>query len=262
MIVTGTTSSLQAVAFPQFCRIRGNPEELKRSILSCFRVASMLSIPALVGLAVISKPLLSILGTKWADASTAMVILCLVASFQPIFFFTAPLLQAVSKPHYLAVIEWGHAAMLAGSIALAGKVLNGASIRGQVTGIAATRSFISIVFLTPFIVWIFQRFGGVRFTDALKVMMPSILAAVGTALVVLPASLFFIREGWSSWLVLGFQVALGGGTSLAILMLLDSRLRETVRAFFAERLHPSLAVASSGESVETPQPGSSGAAED
>ena len=38
MIVTGTTSSLQAAAFPQFCRIREKADELRQSVLSCFRV--------------------------------------------------------------------------------------------------------------------------------------------------------------------------------------------------------------------------------
>ena len=130
MIVTGATNSLQAAAFPQFCRIRDTPEELRRSVLSCFRTASILSIPALAGLAVISKPLLSILGNKWAGASTAMVILSVAAMVQPVAWFTAPLLQSVPDALF-GSYRMGHAISLAVDSSRCG-VSGNDTVRGQV----------------------------------------------------------------------------------------------------------------------------------
>ncbi len=241
MIVTGTTSSLQAAAFPQFCRIREKADELRQSVLSCFRVASILSIPALLGLAVISKPLLSVLGPKWAGASTAMTILCFSAMIQPVALFTAPLLQAVSKTHFLAMIEWGNAGLLAGSIALAGELLKHRDIQGQVTGIAATRLLTVLLVFLPFIIWVFRHFAGVRFPSILRVMLPSILSAVVTAAVVRGAAVFSMARSVAIWPALCGEVALGVVTASATLLLLDPRLRGTVSNFLTRLRRPALA---------------------
>jgi len=255
MIVTGTTSSLQAAAFPQFCRIQEKPGELRQSVLSCFRVASILSIPALAGLAVISKPLLSILGPKWADASTAMVILCFAAMVQPIALFTAPLLQSVSKTHLLAVIEWGNAALLASSIAMVGEMLKNHRALDQVTGIAATRLLTTFGIFLPFIIWVFRRFAGVSVSSTLKALMPGVLAAGIMATVVLAFSAFASHFGASLSVTLGTEITLGALTASGIVLCLDPRLRSSVTGFLANFKRAGLKVWP--EESTTPPPGGS-----
>lgn len=255
MIVSGTTNSLQAAAFPQFCRIRDTPEELRKSILSCFRTASILSIPALAGLAVISQPLLSILGNKWAGASTAMSILCVCAMIQTVAWFTAPLLQALSKTRFLAAIEWGNAILLAGSIALAVEFLRNDTTRGQVAGIAATRFATSYFVFLPFIVWVFGRFGGVRVSSILKVLMPSVLAAGVMALVVYSLSTFALWSGARLLPSLGAEVALGIVTASATLLLIDKELRGIASGFLTMLRHPVLFSWRSSGPMQGPESG-------
>ena len=48
-IVVMATSSVQAVALPEFSRLQDRPEELKKSALTCIRLSSVASLPALAG---------------------------------------------------------------------------------------------------------------------------------------------------------------------------------------------------------------------
>ncbi len=231
IIVTGTTSSLQAAAFPQFCRIQGDARELEKNVLTCFRVASLLSIPALAAVAVMSKPLLSILGPKWMDASTAMTIICFVAMVQPIALFTAPLLQALSKTHFLAAIEWVNAGVVAGSIAVAGELLKGATIRGQVNGIASTRSVTSFLIFLPFILWMFRRFAGVRLSSIGKAIMPSFVSAAVMGCMVVMVSRYAARYALGLWPTLAAELVVAAVTASATLLLVDGDLRQWVAEF-------------------------------
>jgi PST family polysaccharide transporter len=225
IILAGTTSSLQAAAFPQFCRIQENFAELRENVLSCFRMGGVLSIPLLAGVAVLSKPILSILGPKWADASTAMTIVCFAAMFQPIALFTAPLLQSLSKTHFLAAIEWGNAALLATSISIAGLLLRGQDVQHQVTGIAATRLITTVCIFMPFLVWMFRRFAGIRFSSMVQTLGSSFVAAA--AVVLADAGVMALSSGRALrlWESLSVEVFCGAAIGLAVLIYLDATVR-------------------------------------
>jgi O-antigen/teichoic acid export membrane protein len=234
MIVTVATSSLQIASFPQFCRLQDKPAELRRSVLSCLRTAAIVTIPALAGLAVISRRVLMAIGPKWIDGTDALRILCVVAAVQPILYFVGPLLQAKSKPHYLAIIEWTHAAIGAGSLVVAGALLKHSSTSVQVTGMAATRFVTAVLLLTPIIIWLFNQFAQVTVGAMLKVMAPSLLAAGATSGTVLLISHSALLERLSIWPALIVEIAIGGLVASAMLLWLDKELRRMVADLVAK----------------------------
>jgi O-antigen/teichoic acid export membrane protein len=243
MVVSGAISSLQAAAFPQFCRIQDRPGELRKSILSCFRMASLLSVPTLAGLALVSKPLLSMLGTKWAGASSAMSILCFVAMVQAIGLFIAPLLQAVSQTHFLAMIEWGNTALVVGSIALAGQLLKHGSTTVQVTGIAVARFGIAVLIFLPFLIWTFQHFAGFRSSAMLKVMVPSFVSAATMTCVVAIVMVFAATHNVRVVPSLVVEICAGAFTVLMTLLCVDADLRGRLSKYIVQFRSSEVAIA-------------------
>ncbi len=235
MVVSLATSSLQAASFPEFCKLQDNPDALRKSLLSCCRLAAIVTVPALGGVFAISSPLMLAIGPKWADAAGALKILCIVAIAQPVLYFVGPLLQALSKPHVLAVIEWIHAAIGAGSLAVAGELLKDKSSLLQVNGIAVTRFATTVLLLTPAIVWAFRHFAGVRFGSLARTIAPSFLTGGVTGLVVLVTSSVLFHP-MKPWPALVSEIVLGVFISSGMLLLLERGLRRTasqllIRAF-------------------------------
>jgi O-antigen/teichoic acid export membrane protein len=228
MVINVATSSLQIASFPQFCRLQDKPAELRRSVLSCLRTAAIVTIPALAGLAVVSRKVLTAVGPKWVDGTDALRILCVVAAAQPILYFVGPLLQAKGKPHYLAVLTWANAAICAGSLAVAGVLLRHASIPTQVTGMAATRFVTGVLLLTPIVIAFFNWLAQVRVGAMLKVMAPSLLSAGVMSAVVLLISHSALFERLSIWPALIVEIAIGGLVASAMLLWLDKELRRMV----------------------------------
>jgi O-antigen/teichoic acid export membrane protein len=226
-IVSVGTSSLQAASFPQFCRLQDKPDELRQSVLTCVRMAAIITVPMLAGLAVISGPLLSAIGSQWIDGTNALRILCVVAIVQPIFYFVGPLLQALSRPHHLALLEWGHTAIAAGSWVLAGELLKHESTPVQITGIAATRFVTAVLLLTPVIVWLFRQLADVRFGQLLQVMAPSFLAGGAVGFVVFATSSSVLFQMMSPWPALLSEIVVGGIAASGMLLWLDRELRRT-----------------------------------
>jgi PST family polysaccharide transporter len=227
-VITATTSSLQVASFPQFCKLQDKPDELRKSVLSCFRVSSIVTIPALVGIAAISKWLMLAMGPKWVDASTGVVILCVVGILQQPVYFVGTFLQAIAKPHYLAVIEWAHAAVSAGSLLAASILLKDQVVSVQVTGIAITRLITTVLFLLPLLIYVLRKYARITVSAAMQVMRPSLLAATATGLAVVLITLAGLLQNFKLWTAIAIQVALGGAAGVAVLLWLDNALRNAV----------------------------------
>ncbi len=227
-VVTVALASLQVAAYPNFCRLQNKTEELRASFLDCVRAGSILTIPALAGLAVMSPLLVSALGPKWADTADALRILAVIMMVCPVSNFLGPLLQAVSKPHSLAVIEWAHAIISAGSLVVAGEVLKHSSTWGQVTGMAVTRILTTAMLMAPLVFWLLPKYVGLRPSSIAKTMMPSLCAGAGTALAAYLACSFTASHILPRWPSIAMVILVGGLAGSAILLSLDHNLRKTV----------------------------------
>ena len=237
LVLDVATNSLQTVSFPEFSRLQDKPSELKRSVLSCLRLSSIVTLPALAGLASISDAFMGTIGGKWIPAADALKILCVLGAALAFANFTGPLLSALSKPHWVAMIVWLFNVINIAAIIGAAKFLTKASTAEQVVGIATARFATGALLFAPALLYILLRISRISLADLWQATRSSILAALVIATVLIPFSLGNLQLGYKPVVLLTGEVSLGGIAGLITLLILDIQLRNEVfnRVFVGAR---------------------------
>jgi O-antigen/teichoic acid export membrane protein len=227
-VVVMATSSIQAVSLPEFSRHQKNPIELRKSALACIRLSSAVTLPALAGLAAVSGPLMATIGPQWAPASGVLKVLCGVGMCVMFAYFTGPLMQALSRPHELAVLEWLRTAVGIVFLVAAGVLVRGSSLNWQIMGVALARLASVALIVAPAFLYILMRLCGISFRDIVVSVTPS--ASASGSLVI--AIAVFHASGWLSHFrpvnVLAGETLLGGIVGPAVLLGLDPQLRSAI----------------------------------
>ncbi len=227
-IQAAVTSSIQAVSLPEFSRWQDNPEALRRSMLVCIRLCAALALPAFAGLMAVAGPLMATVGPKWTPAADALRILSVLNAALMFAYFTGPLLQALSRPHQLAILEWARMAVGLVFLVVAGVLVKNGSVTWQLAGIALARFVAGALIVTPVFVYVFMRLCKISLRDLFSGVVPSIVASltVGGAVLLIQAS------GWVANLRPGFvlatEVIIGGAVGVPVLLSLDGELRGAV----------------------------------
>ncbi len=156
-VLTAATGSIQVVSLPQFSKVQHEPQRLKNSMISCIRLSAIATVPALIGLAIVSDPLMRVLGKSWAQSGDVLKILAMVGVVMTFQYLIGPLLQSVSKPHYAAAMVWGHGLTSVLAMSVAGTLLKHASTSHQILGIAAVRLVVVLIVFIPIIIYSLSR---------------------------------------------------------------------------------------------------------
>lgn len=227
-IVVIAMASIHSVSFPEFSRLQDNPEKLRESALTCVRLSAATSLPALAGLAAVSGPLMATIGPQWVSAADVVKILSVLSMFLIFAYFTGPLLQALSKPRALAVLEWARMAVGTVLLVVAGLLVRHGSAGSQIAGVAAARFITGALIVTPVFLSIFMRLCKISWRELLASVAPSAIASAS----VVGSVMLFHTTGWLASgkpiFLLIAEVVIGGVTGLAVLFRLDVQLRRSV----------------------------------
>jgi len=99
---TQITHLVGRVMFPTYSKLQDNKEALGRAYLKTFRMVSMLSIPATLGILIIAPDFIEIvLKEKWMPAVPALQVLCIFGLFRSIAATTGSIFQATGRPDIL-----------------------------------------------------------------------------------------------------------------------------------------------------------------
>jgi PST family polysaccharide transporter len=227
-VMTMVMASIQAVSLPEFSRFQKEPGQLRRSVLTCIRLSSAMTLPTLAGLIAVGTPLMAMIGPKWIPASNVVKILSGLGMMLVFSFFTGSLLQALGRPRHLAALEWVRAVVSTGALAAAGFLVRNGSISSQISGIACARFGVGALLVTPLYVYILLRLSGISLRELGAVIAPAALASVG----VVAAVALFHLTGWTTAqrpiAVLIGDSAIGGVAGLVVLFGLEKQLRRSV----------------------------------
>jgi PST family polysaccharide transporter len=226
-VVSVATTSIQGVSLSEFSRLQNQPEELRKSVISCIRLSSLVTIPALVGMAVVSGPLMATLGPKWMPATNVLRILCAQAMIFTLSYFTGPLLNALGRPDMSAKLEWLRAIIGCLFLVVIGLLLRRAPVGWQLNGIALAKAIPNVLFITPLYFYLLMRFARVSLQDVLSVLWNPVCASLSIV-----AAVYLLRlVVGSTWTrpisLVAAETAIGGAAGLAVLITLEKHLRGT-----------------------------------
>jgi O-antigen/teichoic acid export membrane protein len=224
------TSSIQAVSLPEFSRFQDDPDNLKKSALSCIGLSSSVTLPALSGLAAVSGPLMATIGPKWVAASDVLKVLCILGMVLIFGFFTGPLLQAMARPHRLALLEWARTVVGMLCLVVAGRLVRNGSVTSQIMSIALARFVAGALLATPVFMYILMRLCRISIRDLAAAVAPSAFASVAlVTMITMFQHLGYLSHGKPS-ILLVTEIAIGGTVGLIVLLSLDAHLRATAEA--------------------------------
>jgi len=225
-VVAACTSSIQAVSLPEFSRLQDQPSEVRRSALMCIRLSSIITLPALSGLAAISNSLMATLGPKWIPAADVLKILCATGMVIVFAYFTGPLLQAMGKPQMLAILEWGRTVLGTCFLVVVGLLVRNDSLSTQIVGVAVARFAAAAFVVTPVFVYILMRQTGISIRELIVASSPALAASTGVVgAVLLVRTLAFLNSGAPA-VLLASEILCGTIVGVPILLLLDPQLRQ------------------------------------
>lgn len=218
------------VSLPFFSRLQRDRENLRNAVATCMRVTLIACVPALLVLAACSDFVLAVMGPEWAAGADALKLLALAGIGKAIISFTGPLLFAVGKPAFRAVMLWLLGAASAGTVVAVASLLDSASEERQIFGVALSRALLFLVVFVPVNLLIVERV--TRFGLREFVTMSAAPTAAGAAAV---AVVFLLREATAieslrPFLGLVIAGALAVGTAAGVMLLLDKRSRGYLRA--------------------------------
>jgi O-antigen/teichoic acid export membrane protein len=235
-VVNMTMAAIQSVSFPEFARLQHEPEALRKSVLTCIRLTAAITLPALCGLAAVSKSLMASIGPNWILASPVLKLLCMLGVTIVFAFFTGPLLQALSRPRELALLEW--ARMGVGTVMLlgVGYLVRNSSISWQIVSIAMARFVASSLIVAPVFVYILMRLSRISIKEFFFSVGP---AAISAASVVASVHLYE-SVGWLRTtrpiIYLTSEIVIGGVVGLFVLLGCETRLRRSITSLLYRNL--------------------------
>ncbi len=90
---------LSAVAYPAFCALQSNRQELGHSLLQLQSLAAVVVFPVSVGLSVIAVPAVSLLyGDKWLGLGAVIQLLAFTACLSSLWSLNADAYRAIGRP--------------------------------------------------------------------------------------------------------------------------------------------------------------------
>lgn len=230
-VVMLVTRALWYVSFPYFAEASGNPDQLRKRVLDCVRIASCVALPLFVMIAAEGNALSPIFGAKWDGAIVSMQVLCAYGAFRCLSLFAGPLLFAVGLPHVQSLMMGIQCAAICLVAVAAGYLLRGAEPAQQVIGMAWARggAFMFVVF--PMALYYMVRTIKLPIREFLKVIGPGLVGAAAAVSVDLVLRLLLN----DSLTLLLMRVAVASVVAPVVIVLADPNLHKAASRFLSMR---------------------------
>ena len=162
-----TMRPVGAISLPHFSRLQTDPEALRQGVRSCMRVAVLATVPAMLVIAACSDYVLAVFGQEWEPGGVALKLLAIVGIAKALVFFSGPLLFALARPGFRALMLWVLAGASAATVVLVAMPLQGEPESDQLLGMAASRAVLFVLVVIPVNLAIIARLTGLTFKQLL-----------------------------------------------------------------------------------------------
>jgi lipopolysaccharide exporter len=217
IVETGISVVLRVITkvlFPAFAQLQGTAERLHRAFLLATHIVPAITMPAAVGIAVLSNPIIVAgFGPKWVAAEPILALLSLHIGLQTLAAPANDLLTGTGRPNLVVALSVGRATLVLIALAIAaphGTVW----IAGSLVITSGTMALVSIVTASRAI--------GVTLGDTIRAYLPSITSSAAMGAVVLFCNRFTARLG--AWPQLLCGVAAGFASYVLALRVTDPEI--------------------------------------
>jgi len=177
-------------------------------------------------LAMASDLILAMVGDEWISAAPALRTLCLLGMLVALSRLRGPLLMAVGKPMWLGALSWSQTAVLALSLLIAGQFVNGLTPGETATVVACCRVAVFLVVIVPTSVLVARVSVRIRLSELAAEAAPALAAAAaGAIMYVLLSWIQMEMDRPESWRLQLIRVGFSALPMIAVLLLMDPRLR-------------------------------------
>jgi PST family polysaccharide transporter len=216
-VVVGITN---AVAFPTFSRLQGNPERMRRAFYRVTQYTSLLAIPAFIGLAILAPELVpALFGEQWLPSVPVMQVLALIGILQSVLAFNASVIKAAGKP------SWHFGILFLTSVcSVIGFLI---AVRWGIVAVAA--AFVIVGYLVAPVSYLaVRKLIEIEFRTYLRQFVAPFFAALVMVLVVVGLRSLVEPQGLHMILELAVLVTAGSLTYLAVIALIARPLARQV----------------------------------
>lgn len=235
LIVDLSSQAVQSVALPELSRVQDDEQLLARGVERCLAISAGLAFPALAVLATARTEVVALLGERWQAAGPLLPWLCFAGGVRAVTLLTGSLMQAVGRPHALALLIWAHAVPSALLVWGVATLLQDLESGTQAAGIAASRAFLFGLVFLPVHWFVVGRIlpRARRAAVIAPALAASLVGAAGVVAVqtVAPAG---VPETARSLVTL----AVGAGVAMLALLALDANARTALAQRFGSRRPP------------------------
>lgn len=179
-----STQAVNFAALPEMARNQNDAVNLRASLIKCLHIAAVVSIGLLGILAATFDELLALLGPKWQDARTPLLLLCIVGAIQVVSIISTSMLQAIGRPELNAKLTWLWGVLVIAATATIGTYFADAQPYEQIIAVCLAHISLSAILHLPTYAFILKRMSSVTVLDIVKVFYPPILAAITVFVVV------------------------------------------------------------------------------
>jgi O-antigen/teichoic acid export membrane protein len=209
--------SMMQVAFPELSRLQKDVKAFGERMFEIMSQSGLLTIPALGILAGCAGQLERLFGPEWHGVAPTLRLLCIAAAVKALSLISSAGLQAIGRPHVLAMLSWLAGILSAVSLVAVGLPLRGSSLDLQVSGMAVSRVALFVLVIGPAFVVVIDRCCGLRARRLLGAIAGPALVGAGAGV----AGLLWTETRVDrSWPPLGALASVGIVTGLAALTLL------------------------------------------
>jgi PST family polysaccharide transporter len=208
-VITMSMASIQAVALPEFARLRDQPQELRRTALHCIRMSGTASLPALAAVAALAPTLMAVLGSRWIPAAGVLRILSVAAMVIIFSFFTGPFLQGIGRAREAALLEWVRVLPGLAALLIAGWLVHRSPPQTQVMGIAFARLAMGVLLITPLALTVLSRLCRISLHEYFAAALPSLATSASVAASIQLAAVLTRPFGWPPVTSLALQGSCG-----------------------------------------------------
>jgi O-antigen/teichoic acid export membrane protein len=209
--------SMMQVAFPELSRLQKDVRAFGDRMFEIMSQSGLLTIPALGILAGCAGQLERLFGPEWHGVAPTLRLLCIAAAVKALSLISSAGLQAIGRPHVLAMLSWLAGIVSAVSLVAVGLPLRRSSLDVQVSGMAASRVALFVLVIGPVFVVVIDRCCGLGARRLLGAIVGPALVGAGAGAVGL---LWTESRIDRSWPPLGALASVGVVTGLAALTLL------------------------------------------